>query len=43
MGHVKRETSSEESNQSGGELLKVLGMVNLAEVMLEALSDKRGN
>lgn len=42
MSHVKIETSS--VNIQGNEkLLWVLGMVNLAKVVLEKLSDKRGN
>lgn len=43
MGPVKRESSSEESNQGGEELLKVPGMTNQAEVVLGELSDKKGN
>lgn len=43
MGPVTRESSSEESNQDGEELLKVPGMINQAEVVLEELSDKKGN
>lgn len=42
MSHVKIETSSV-NIQGNEELLWVLGMVNLAKVVLEELSDKRGN